>query len=218
MNRKYFRKYPRISVDFIVQFNLDNVAYRERASVLGGGGLFLSFKQSLTLDPGREFTAQFRPAKHLPLIEAKAKVCYVVPGQGSAIEFTEINPDHHRLLLQFIHNKIGKRRKHPRASFATQIECKECMTLAFSRDISRGGMFVETDQPMPVGSRLNMRFNLEGQDPITVAAAEVTYQVGKMGVGVQFVDVAPEDLKRIESYVAKSKPVADPSNETKLTS
>jgi hypothetical protein len=38
-----------------------------------------------------------------------------------------------------------------------------------------------------------------------------------MGVGVQFVDVTPEDLKRIESYVAKSKPLADPSNESQPT-
>ena len=120
------------------------------------------------------------------------------------------------MLLQFIHNKMEKKRKHPRASFAAQIECKECSTLAFAKDISVGGMFVETDQPMPVGSRINLRFNLEGQDPITVAAAEVTYQVGKLGVGVQFVDVAPEDLKRIENYVAKSTPLADPSNETTL--
>lgn len=212
LDRKYFRKYPRIPIDFSVQFNLDGVDHRERASALGGGGLFLNFKGLVALNMGTEITVHFRPAKHFPLIEAKSRVCYVVPGQGVAIEFTEINAEHQRLILQFIHNKIGKRRKHPRASFATQIECKECMTLAFARDISVGGMFVETDQPMPVGSRLNLRFNLEDQAPITVAAAEVTYQVGKMGVGVQFVDVAPEDLKRIESYVAKSKPSADISN------
>ena len=215
MDRKFIRKYPRIGVDFPVQFHLDGVDHRERASALGGGGLFVKFKHPLTLDAGREITVQFRPAKHLPLIEAKAKVRNRVAAEGAAIEFTEINPDHHRLLLQFIHNQLGKRRKHPRASFATQIECKECMTLAFARDISVGGMFVEIDEPMPVGTRLNLRFNLEAQEPITVATAEVTYQIGRMGMGVQFVDVAPEDLKRIQSYVAKSNLVADASIEGK---
>ena len=217
MDRKFIRKYPRLQVDFIVQFNLDGVDYRERATALSGGGLFLKIKPPLTLDAGREITVQFRPARHLPLIEAKAKIRYVVPGEGSAIEFTDLNPDHHRLLLQFIHKQLGKRRKHPRASFATQIECKECMTLAFARDISVGGMFVEIEQPMPVGTRLTLRFNLEAQEPITVATAEVTYQIGKMGVGVQFVDVAPEDLKRIESYVAKSNPLAEQSGESQPT-
>jgi len=210
LDRRFIRKYPRIGVNFPVQFNLDGVDHRERASALGGGGMFLKFKQPLSLDAGREITVQFRPAKHLPLIEAKAKVRNRVPAEGAAIEFTELNPDHHRLLLQFVHNQLGKRRKHPRASFATQIECKECMALAFARDISVGGMFVELDQPMPVGTRVNLRFNLEAHEPITVATAEVTYQIGKMGVGVQFVDLAPEDLKRIESYVAKSNAVADP--------
>ena len=214
MDRKYFRKYPRIRVDFPVLFNLDGVDHRERASALGGGGMFLKFKKPLSLDAGREITVKFRPAKHLPLIEAKAKVRNVVTGEGVAIEFTDINPDHHRLLLQFIHNQLGKRRKHPRASFATQIECKECMTLAFARDISVGGMFLEIDEAIPVGTRLKLRFNLEAREPITVATAEVTYQIGKMGVGVQFVDLSPEDLKRIGSYVAKSNAVAEPSGES----
>jgi hypothetical protein len=32
----------------------------------------------------------------------------------------------------------------------------------------------------------------------------VAYQVVKLGMGVQFLDVAPEDRKRIETYVARN--------------
>lgn len=161
---------------------------------------------------GDELKVHFRPAKHLPMMEAISKVCYVVPGEGAAVEFIEIDPEHRRLLLQYIHNRTGNRRKHPRASLATQIQCEESMSLAFARDISLGGLFIETDQPMPVGSRITLRFNLEENDPIIVTSAEVTYQVGRMGVGVRFIDVAPDNLKRIGNYVDKSLLLTEPKD------
>jgi len=209
--QRYTRKYPRITADFSVQFNLGGKAYRERASAVGGGGLFLSLKQKPPLEMGAELKVQFRPAKHLPMMEANAKVCYVVPGEGAAVEFIELDPEHRRLLLQYIHNRTGNRRKHPRASLATQIQCEESMSLAFARDISLGGLFIETDQPMPVGSRITLRFNLEENDPIIVTSAEVTYQVGRMGVGVQFIDLTSEDQRRIGNYVDKSLALPDPT-------
>lgn len=214
MVQKYTRKYPRIAADFTVQFTLGDKTYREKASAVGGGGLFLSVRQEPPLKVGMELKVQFRPAKHLPMMEAKARVCYVVPGEGGAVEFIEIDSENRRLLLQYIHNRTGNRRKHPRAALATQIQCEESMSLAFARDISVGGMFIETDQPMPVGSQITIRFNLEESDPIVVATAEVTYQVGRMGVGVQFIEIAPEDLKRIEDYVAKSIPLPEPAAQT----
>jgi c-di-GMP-binding flagellar brake protein YcgR len=210
---RYTRKYPRIPADFTVQFNLDGKAYRERASAVGGGGLFLSVKQKPPLELGTELSVQFRPAKHLPMMEAKSRVCYVVPGEGAAVEFIEIDAENRRLLLQYIHNRTGNRRKYPRASLATQIQCEESMSLAFSRDISLGGLFIETDQPMPVGSRINLRFNLEENDPIIVTSAEVTYQVGRMGVGVQFIDISQENLKRIGDYVDKSLALPEPTDQ-----
>lgn len=212
MVQRYTRKYPRIPAEFTVQILLNNQTYRERASAMGGGGLFLSVKELPMPTVGTELPVQFRPAKHLPIIKAKARVCYAVEGEGIAVEFLEIDPEHRRLLLQFIHNKTGNRRKHPRAHFATQIECEESMSLAFARDISVGGMFIETSDPMPVGSRLTLRFNLEENAPIVEVTAEVSYQVGRMGVGVQFVEVKPEDLQRIDDFVAKTQAMAKASH------
>jgi c-di-GMP-binding flagellar brake protein YcgR len=212
--QRYTRKYPRIPAEFSVQILLNDRTYRERASAVGGGGLFLSVKEISAPLVGTELMVQFRPAKHLPIIKSKAKVCYSVEGEGIAVEFLEIDPEHRRLLLQFIHNKTGNRRKHPRAHLATQIQCEEAMSLAFARDISVGGMFIETNNPMPVGSRLTLRFNLENNDPIVEAAAEVTYQVGRMGVGVQFIELTSDDLTRIDNYVTKSKTLTkDPTSE-----
>jgi len=57
-------------------------------------------------------------------------------GQGAAVEFTEISPDNRHTLLRLIHQKSGDRRILRRAPLATQVESEQCMSLAFSRDVS----------------------------------------------------------------------------------
>lgn len=202
MKPENLRRSPRVSVSFPVEYTTGNKTYRQRAGTLSGGGLFLTGPQELA--PGTEITLRFHPARHLPLVEAKAKVCYQIPGQGVAVAFVEISPEHRHLLLRLIHHKTANKRTFPRAPLATQIECLECMSLAFSRDVSLGGMFIETTHPLAVGSRLNLRFNLDDNGPIILAVAEVAYQVVKLGMAIRFVDLAPEDRKRIEAYVARA--------------
>ena len=214
MGTKDNRRYPRLNAEFWVQLDLGGAVYRERAFSLGGGGLFIRNTQNLPLQMGTEIAVQFRPAKHLPLINAKAKVCYLVEGRGAAIEFTEINPDDQRRLLGFIQHKRAAVRVHAHAPLATQIKSEDSMSLAFSREISAGGMFIETTDLLPIGTHLTLRFNLSESDEIMVLLGEVSYHAGNLGMGVRFVDATPEDLQRIDEYVAAEsassakKPVA----------
>lgn len=209
MSRKNLRRYPRVGVSFPVDFTLGDKTFRERASTLSGGGLFLSGLENLEL--GTVIPINFRPAKHLPLMEAKARICYHVPGHGAALEFTEIQPEHRDLLLRLIHHKTGNKRQHPRAALATQVECQQCVTLAFSRDVSAGGMFIETSQPLPVDTQMNLRFHLDDDGPVVIALGRVTYQVAKLGMGIEFVELSPADRTRLEAYVARSTPLPGPA-------
>jgi c-di-GMP-binding flagellar brake protein YcgR len=201
LDRKDSRRYPRTDVNFPVEFTVGDRAFREQASNLGGGGLFLAITEPLSV--GAELTVRFRPAKHLRLIETKGRVCYQVPGKGIGVEFIDISAKNRQVLLRFILGRSGDKRRHPRAPLLMQVECQECTSLAFSRDVSVGGVFLETKQSMVVGSELNLRFHLDKEGPIVHVRAEVKYEVVKLGMGVQFVDLAPEDLKRIEAYVSK---------------
>lgn len=203
MNRKNVRKYPRISAAFPVKYDAGKETLRTRATTLGGGGLFLGIVKPL--DPATEINIRFRPEKHLPIIRAKAKVCYQVPNQGTAIEFIEISPENRKAILRLIHRKTADKRIFPRAPLATQIQCEECMSLAFSRDVSMGGMFIETKEPNPVGSRISLRFNLDDGGPIVIVVAEVLYEVEKLGMGVQFSEIGAADRKRIVVYVSNSQ-------------
>jgi c-di-GMP-binding flagellar brake protein YcgR len=166
-----------------------------------------------TLAEGSEISLRFRPAKHLPVVQVRGRVCYTLPGRGSGVEFIEIRDEDHEMILRLIRHKLANRRSSPRVPLATQIYCQECMSLAFSRDLSQGGMFIEAHDPAPVGSQVNLRFHLNDGGPIVVALAEVKYSVTKLGMGVEFVEMSPADRKRIDDYVARSPKLAEPDAE-----
>jgi len=205
-----FRKYPRVFTVFSVEYALGDRTVRARATSLGGGGLFL---QGQSLPEGTEISLRFRPARHLPVMQVRGVIRYTLPAKGSGVEFAEIRHEDHQMILRLIHSKSASRRKHPRVPLATQIYSQECMSLAFSRDVSRGGMFVETREPLPIGSEITLRFHLGDDGPIVVALAEVKYHVTKLGMGVQFREVSTADRKRIEDYVAKAPKLAEPAPE-----
>ena len=161
------------------------------------------------LPTGTEMRIRFRPAKHLPAIQAKAKVVYQIAGRGTGIEFTEIDPQDRQVLLRIIHRRTADRGREARVPLATQIYSDEGMWLAFSRDVSVGGMFVETKQSLSVGSHLTLRFHLDPEGPIVVATAEVRYVLAKFGMGVQFIESSPADRERISAYVSRFRALAD---------
>jgi c-di-GMP-binding flagellar brake protein YcgR len=198
---KYTRTYPRLAVDLPVEILLSETSLRERATSLGGGGMFLAV--TAPLEVGTEVVIRFRPAKHLPVIPVKAKVLYQIPGQGTAVEFTEIQPEHRQALVRLILYRRSHVRKVPRARMVAQVICPELLTLAYSRDISVGGMFIETHQSLPVDTRMNLRFHLEDDSPIVTAEAVVAYEVVGLGIGVRFWWISLEDRQRIADFVER---------------
>lgn len=201
VSRRENRKYPRVPARFPVECRIGDKTLRARAAILGGGGIFLELADAPA--PGTEVLLRFRPAKHLPYIKTKAIVRYHLPGQGVALEFVDLPTEDRQLILRLVEHKKGDRRKFPRVRLATQVECEAAVMLTYSRDVSQGGMFVESTTPLPTGSILTLRFNLDNQTSVA-AKAVVTYQVKKFGMGVQFLDLTPEHRKSIEDYVAQN--------------
>ena len=198
------RKYPRIPSDFPVIFKLGETTARIHSVNLGGGGLRL---ETSALPCGAELMVRFRTAKHKSFIQAKARVIYTLPDQGSGVEFTEIDQEHLQVILKAIHGNTGNRRKAPRVPLATQIHMGDSMALAFSRDLSAGGIFVDTKEPCGIGTKMDLRFHLTENDPVIIAKGEVRYVVPKLGMGVQFSELSGEDRKRIEAFVKHSSDI-----------
>ena len=209
MKRKNIRKYPRVPATFAVDCTTPEKTVHGRAATLGGGGLFLQDAQ--TFPQGAEIDVRFRPARHLPFLQAKARVCYVLPGKGSGVEFVQISAEQQHLILRLIHHKTSNRRKFPRVALATQIYSEDAMSLAFSRDVSLGGMFIETQNPSALGTELDLRFHLNDGQPIVVAEAVVKYHVAKLGMGIEFTEMTRADRKRVEAYITRMPPLPEPA-------
>jgi uncharacterized protein (TIGR02266 family) len=79
----------------------------------------------------------------------------------------------------------------------------------FSVDLSPGGLYLKTKRPLGIDDDLILTFSLPGQDEKAVSCGARVAWVNReenplkpelpSGVGVQFVDLAPEDLASIAS-------------------
>ncbi len=71
-------------------------------------------------------------------------------------------------------------------------------------DISTQGMFINTSTQFPEGSVLKLRFRLTRSAVEILARGEVRYCLPGVGIGVQFVQLAPEFSRAIEREIQKS--------------
>ncbi len=198
MAKAHSRIYPRRSVRLEADYTVGDQSSHCIANSLSGGGLFLT--QVGGLEPGHQLSVRFRPARNLPVIKARASVRYK-RDQGTAVEFTEITSEDRHVLLRFIHRKNGDRGKQRHSPLVTQIQTDQCLSMAFSSDLSLCGMFLETKDPPPVGSPLMVRFNLDDKDGVVTTPARVAYHVEKTGMGVLFSELSPAHRAAIEEYV-----------------
>jgi len=203
MEWPYLRKYPRTEANITVECRRDDEKFLARALTLAGGGLVLTTTRPIP--PGSKLTVRFRPARHLPRVEAKAEVREQLPGEGIGIEFTEIKPEDRQEILRFILHRMAEKRRCARAPLVTQIERETGVSLGLSKTIGLQGMFIETNEPPLDGSTVALRFHLDDGGPMISASAAVRYIVTNLGIGVEFLGLPPADLTRIDVYVAKGQ-------------
>ena len=118
-------------VNLPVQVTTESKEENGHARMLGGGGMFIGTSHSFA--PGTPLTVRFRPARHLPVMEVKARVCYLVAEQGIGIEFTGIEPEHRKYILRLIHHRRNEQRRFPRVPLATQVVHDQGSLIGFSR-------------------------------------------------------------------------------------
>lgn len=70
-------------------------------------------------------------------------------------------------------------------------------------DLSEDGMFIATPASYLPESVLNLKFRLFNDDVPIEVQAEVRYVRKGIGMGVRFLDLKPEDRKRIRKFVER---------------
>ncbi|CDM65750.1 PilZ domain-containing protein [Pyrinomonas methylaliphatogenes] len=97
----------------------------------------------------------------------------------------------------------AERRRHERARLIIDLyfEGQEGTGIASTKDISAGGLYMNTKALIPEGTSLTLRIPL-GDEQIVVRGRVVYSNPGR-GVGVKFQDLSERDREIIERAVAR---------------
>ncbi|HXF39041.1 MAG TPA: PilZ domain-containing protein [Blastocatellia bacterium] len=102
-----------------------------------------------------------------------------------------------------------ERRRFERAPITTQVEFE--LTNSSSgpsrvrrhmANVSSGGLFITTEEPIRAGTRMVVRFELPSNKHRVIAVSRVAYVRKGLGLGVEFVSLDDEDREEIETYIA----------------
>ncbi|CAN5814028.1 hypothetical protein BH09MYX1_BH09MYX1_45940 [soil metagenome] len=104
------------------------------------------------------------------------------------------------------------RRKHPRLVLAVGIDFQSAHNFyaGKTRDLSVGGLFVETQIELPIGTRITM--DLKFLKHHHKVDAEIVWQVveddGVVGMGLRFVSLSDAARSSIESFMNQREPMS----------
>ncbi|MEE8409124.1 MAG: TIGR02266 family protein [Myxococcota bacterium] len=107
----------------------------------------------------------------------------------------------------------GDKRVHPRAPIELKVEDKKMNTVFadYTKNISKGGTFIKTERPLPVGTEFlfklalpkrNKPFELKGSVVWTNQEHEIQNpEVADMGMGIRFIYRTPDERGIFEGEV-----------------
>ena len=97
-----------------------------------------------------------------------------------------------------------ERRRHERSRLIIDVffNGDDLTGIASTKDISPGGLYMNTQAEIPEGALLTLRLPLEGRD--VVCNGEVVYSNPGRGVGVTFQGLSDEDRAHLESALKVS--------------
>lgn len=108
----------------------------------------------------------------------------------------------------------ASQRHSPRRSCEIELEFTEDSQFyaGLTQDISQGGVFIATYDLLPVGRRLQLEFDLPDGTHVSANGEvrwlrETASPTSRPGMGVAFLDVAPDSLKAIEEFCKERPPL-----------
>jgi Tfp pilus assembly protein PilZ len=115
----------------------------------------------------------------------------------------EMSFENQLALLDYLQeDKKTDRRKYPRkkcfmeVNYATPQVCDH----NFMKDISEGGMFVQTDKALSVGDDMILTFSFPGKSYIIKAIGNIV-RIEKDGVGIEFQNEMMKDINKITNFI-----------------
>jgi type IV pilus assembly protein PilZ len=102
-----------------------------------------------------------------------------------------------------------ERREHQRVLVSMEVDyrCDNTFLFAYITDLSAMGIFIQTNDPLPPGTSLNLRFQPAGGAQLDVEGRVIWVNPPRKhdsinpGMGVQFVDLTPAQREQIKALV-----------------
>jgi len=110
-----------------------------------------------------------------------------------------------------------KRREDPRVDVDLEVQYRTAQefTAAYAKNISGGGVFIRTQQPLPLNSEVQVRFTLPGVSRPFVVRGLVVWtnpypsrSSFPPGMGIKFMELEPEAKEIIARFVKEKLPAA----------
>ena len=106
-----------------------------------------------------------------------------------------------------------ERRGSPRADFVVRVNYQTVDSLfsEFARNINDGGIFVETETPQPIGTKVELEFKLPGaEQPVEVfgnvvrsISVDLVDSDGTPGMAIEFENLDSDVRQRINEIIQK---------------
>lgn len=109
--------------------------------------------------------------------------------------------------------EAGDKRVHPRAPIELKVEYKKMNTFFadYTKNISKGGTFIKTERPLPVGTEFLFKLSLPKRDEPFELKGNVVWtnqpseiqnpDVPDMGMGIRFIYRTPDERGIFEGEV-----------------
>lgn len=126
----------------------------------------------------------------------------------STAKATKAKTDRKAALVQAAEKE--KQRTHARLAVNLLIDYQalDQFLYDYATNISLGGVFIRSANPLPVGTKLRVQFSLPGLDETVVTWGEVAHVIeerakeGFRGMGIRFNDLDPRSKRVIDQLVA----------------
>ena len=105
-----------------------------------------------------------------------------------------------------------ERRRSPRTPLVVHVRYRtvDALFAEFSRNINEGGIFIETECPVGLGTLVDLEFELPGQgEPIGALGRVMRLENGnpRTGMAVEFEQLDPSARRRIDEFVRELRVV-----------
>ena len=99
-----------------------------------------------------------------------------------------------------------ERRQYRRIKLVTQVHCValERNEILVTHDVSVGGMFINTQFPIPLDSELSLTFRLDPTEPAITCRGKVKFSRIGLGMGIQFLVLGRAAQQVLQEFVDES--------------